>query len=243
MEPYWHNVRLRQVIGRLIRLLSHVLLPMDQRCVFVYKYLSIKSPLPPSTGKKKGGPDVSTTDEETTDEYLYSIAANKEQITNMIQEIMRSSAVDCHLNAPQNKPSELGYRCFTYPVGRDTGLAYTTSLDTDTLYDPIGNVKIKKISLAKYYNMTEDAHKKAMIKYNELVSKGKKVKEPKRKVLGVRVIDRLSMKIVKIPVIINLDYTLSLKPDVVKKIKDFIGYKGPVEAQVSRVYPKGTDNI
>ena len=39
VEPYWHMVRLEQVVGRARRICSHKLLPQELRNVKVYLYL------------------------------------------------------------------------------------------------------------------------------------------------------------------------------------------------------------
>ena len=39
LEPYWNNVRIKQVIGRARRIKSHVNLPKDQQNVSVYNYI------------------------------------------------------------------------------------------------------------------------------------------------------------------------------------------------------------
>ena len=41
MEPYWNDVRLKQVKGRAIRIGSHLELPEDQRNVSIYTYISV----------------------------------------------------------------------------------------------------------------------------------------------------------------------------------------------------------
>ena len=41
MEPYWHEVRITQMIGRAIRQCSHKMLPMKERHVDVYRYKCI----------------------------------------------------------------------------------------------------------------------------------------------------------------------------------------------------------
>jgi hypothetical protein len=38
LEPYWNNVRIRQVIGRARRIRSHIKLPKEQQNVMIYKY-------------------------------------------------------------------------------------------------------------------------------------------------------------------------------------------------------------
>ena len=42
MEPYWHRTRIDQVIGRAIRICSHKDLPIEERHVDVFLYLSIQ---------------------------------------------------------------------------------------------------------------------------------------------------------------------------------------------------------
>ena len=42
MEPYWHEVRMIQMIGRAIRQCSHKYLPINERHVDVYRYRSVK---------------------------------------------------------------------------------------------------------------------------------------------------------------------------------------------------------
>ena len=39
LEPYWNNVRIKQVIGRARRVRSHILLPNDQRNVKIFQYI------------------------------------------------------------------------------------------------------------------------------------------------------------------------------------------------------------
>ena len=41
MEPFWNYIRVHQVLGRAVRLKSHVELPKDERNVEQYLYLSI----------------------------------------------------------------------------------------------------------------------------------------------------------------------------------------------------------
>ena len=40
MEPYWHNVRLEQVVGRARRICSHQELPQEKRNVKVFLYMT-----------------------------------------------------------------------------------------------------------------------------------------------------------------------------------------------------------
>lgn len=67
MEPYWHDVRTSQVIGRANRFLSHMDLPEKDRTVDVYRYFSV-------VGKDNA---KAHDEKQTTDEYMYEIAQKK----------------------------------------------------------------------------------------------------------------------------------------------------------------------
>jgi hypothetical protein len=99
MEPYWNNVRLQQVIGRAIRLCSHMNLPLEERTVEVYTYLSTFSKEQKGEGmaggKSKAAALMMADKGLTTDEMIYAIAQAKQQLADGLFEIAQSSAVDC----------------------------------------------------------------------------------------------------------------------------------------------------
>jgi len=126
MEPYWNDVRLKQVKGRAIRIGSHLDLPAKDRNVSIYTYLSVFSP---GAQTLKAGedridetirnadsldrkaattlglpiPEGATQYVLTTDERLHIIAERKKAITNGLESIMKAAAVDCELNIQENK--------------------------------------------------------------------------------------------------------------------------------------------
>lgn len=119
MEPYWNNVRIRQVIGRAVRRDSHIDLPKDQRNVSVYRYMSLISPEDQKELKPK--------DRVSTDEKMLSIAMKKEKLTDENLDLLKSTAVDCVLNALDN---EGGINCFSF--GEDVeGIAYVPMVGRD----------------------------------------------------------------------------------------------------------------
>jgi len=120
MEPYWHEVRALQVIGRANRLNSHIELPKDERVVEVYRYHSVFSPDQTKIAK----------DKQTTDEYIFDIAMKKLVITNEIKQLMKEIAVDCTLNAIDN---EKDIKCFSFGVDAD-GIAYKADIADDFVY-------------------------------------------------------------------------------------------------------------
>ena len=113
VEPYWHMVRVEQVIGRARRICSHQDLPINLRTVKVFLYISSFS------AKQKTDDnnielrirDVSKVDRNTpitTDESLYEISSIKQRINNQILNAIKESAIDCNLysNVAANKQGE-----------------------------------------------------------------------------------------------------------------------------------------
>jgi hypothetical protein len=95
MEPYWNNVRLQQVIGRAIRLCSHMNLPWDDRTVEVFTYLSVFTAEQKATGSKS---IMMTDGGKTTDQMIYEIAVAKQKLADGLFEIAQRSAIDCQLH-------------------------------------------------------------------------------------------------------------------------------------------------
>jgi superfamily II DNA or RNA helicase len=65
MEPHWNDAKIRQVIGRAIRYKSHEKLPIEERLVNVYRWISIFPP------------DINY---QTADEYLEDLSIKKDNI-------------------------------------------------------------------------------------------------------------------------------------------------------------------
>lgn len=104
VEPYWHMVRVDQVIGRARRICSHASLPEELRTVKVFLYVATLSDVQKADEKnvELRIRDVSRIDKNTpitTDESLYEIASIKQKINNQILRAVKESAVDCNLYA------------------------------------------------------------------------------------------------------------------------------------------------
>jgi len=82
MEPHWNDAKIRQVIGRASRYDSHATLPLNQRTVQVYKWISI---FPPYINYK------------TADEYLQDLSAKKDIMFQEIKKILIQASIE---NAP-----------------------------------------------------------------------------------------------------------------------------------------------
>jgi hypothetical protein len=140
MEPYWHEVRMTQMIGRAIRQCSHKNIPMEEREVVVFRYKSVRG-----TG----------TDQWTTDQYIEDSARSKDVLIASFLDAMKEVAVDCALNKTHNNLAGT-YRCFQFEekslFDDQIGPAYK-----DDLYDDLKlnnglnstNSRIKKIKIIK----------------------------------------------------------------------------------------------
>jgi hypothetical protein len=111
IEPYWHIVRVDQVVGRARRICSHQDLPEDKRNVLVYLYVTTFSEAQKTDEKnvELRIRDVSRIDKKTpitTDENLYEIATVKQRINNQILRAVKESAIDCNIYSVLSKKDD-----------------------------------------------------------------------------------------------------------------------------------------
>lgn len=85
VEPHWNEARIIQVIGRTIRLCSHIDLQSDKRNVIVYRYYSYIKDL------------------ETSDITVHKIASRKLKMIDLFENFIKKSALDCLLFKKRNK--------------------------------------------------------------------------------------------------------------------------------------------
>ena len=151
MEPYWNDVRLRQVKGRAIRIGSHLELPEADRNVSIYTYLSCFSKdaqlLKAGDGRidetirvadrveRKEAvtlalpiPERATEYIVTTDERIFLIAQRKKGILNSLENVMKSAAIDCELNIQQNRDGS--FKCLPLK-GKVGDFLYHPNLEID----------------------------------------------------------------------------------------------------------------
>jgi hypothetical protein len=121
MEPYWHHVRINQVIGRARRIGSHNdfkdEIPGDsfKRNVTVFMYLSIFGD---NVLKTEQYPELKLMDHaETTDMRLYRMMVEKEKLSERFLEVLKVTSIDCALNYRK--------KCFIFPKDTPNQL-YTT---------------------------------------------------------------------------------------------------------------------
>jgi len=109
VEPYWHSVRVDQVIGRARRICSHEALPKAERKMDVFLYLMTFS-----AAQKKNDlsvelklKDVSKEDGKTpltSDEHLFVVSNIKEMINSQLLMAVKESAIDCEVFQNKKEP-------------------------------------------------------------------------------------------------------------------------------------------
>lgn len=96
LEPYWHEVRITQTIGRGIRQCSHADLPMNERHVDVFRYKAISEGI------------------NTADQYVEDQAKKKDRLITSFLDALKETAVDCNLNYAHNKLQQGDLKCFQF---------------------------------------------------------------------------------------------------------------------------------
>ena len=125
MEPYWHPVRMEQVIGRARRICSHSDLPKEFQTVEVFLYLmtlsekQIKSDDAIELTRK----DVSKmipNKPVTSDELLYEISSIKEQVVKQLTQLIKETSFDCGIYSHGKEK----ITCMNFSAPTKTAFAY-----------------------------------------------------------------------------------------------------------------------
>ena len=124
MEPYWNYVRLDQVKGRAIRICSHMDLPVEERTVDVFTYISKFSDAQ-LKDRKVDETLLNFDGGKTTDQSIMEILGAKKKLADSIMDVMKRSAVDCSLNSTENG----GYTCYIFD-----------KLSPDFLFHPVAEI-------------------------------------------------------------------------------------------------------
>jgi hypothetical protein len=155
MEPYWNDVRMAQVKGRAIRICSHQELPLNDRNVKIYTYLTVfsreaqeargdpregekqKWAIPQDIWNRDGinrataeSYGISTIRDDyalTSDERLFYISERKKRLVENLIILMKSAAADCTLNYKQNMDGTFICRM----LGNEGDFLYHPSLQRD----------------------------------------------------------------------------------------------------------------
>jgi hypothetical protein len=131
MEPYWNNVRIQQVIGRAIRLCSHMNLPWDDRIVDIFTYMSVFT----EDQKLTKARNVMMSDSGmTTDEKILDVAIKKQVLADGLFEITQSAAIDCELHFHEHGAVT---QCMKYPASGGPTFAYHPDYVVDLNNSPL----------------------------------------------------------------------------------------------------------
>jgi len=155
-EPYWHPVRIHQVIGRARRICSHSDLPKELQTVNVFLYLMVFSEqqLSSDLSIELRLKDISKKNKKqviTSDEYLYEISSIKEEINASLLQSVKESAIDCSIHTRASS-SEKDVKCFVIGNPSESKYIYTPNIEAQ---DKDEGMKLNK--------------KKQVLKLNELV--------------------------------------------------------------------------
>ena len=155
MEPYWHPVRIEQVIGRARRICSHQDLPVEDRTVNVFMYLMkfTNEQLVPEVAK--GGmasedllsKDVSKLDKRTpftSDQALYEISQIKENVNRQLLRAVKESAMDCGIHVRDGDKEDL--ICLSFGSVNPNTFTTTPALTVEREFDVQQERNLEKIT-------------------------------------------------------------------------------------------------
>lgn len=145
-EPYWHNTRLEQVIGRARRICSHEQLPEELRTIKVFLYISyIGEELLPKVDSSIQNSDLDPDDPthvESTDEYLFRIATKKETLNKTFLKAIKESSMDCTLY--KNKE---GLMCYGVGMTKNPGNNFLSHPTVEEDLADRDDLNVKKTTL------------------------------------------------------------------------------------------------
>ena len=146
-EPYWHPVRIEQVIGRARRICSHEDLPEDLRSVEVFLYLMTLSE---DQRKSDEAIELRLKDKSklsdaplTSDEALFEIANIKDEINSKLLTAVKQSAMDCNLHSKADSKEPIV--CYSFGQPKPDKFAYYPSLEREET-DVVAKINKEKIT-------------------------------------------------------------------------------------------------
>ena len=141
MEPYWHPVRVEQVIGRARRICSHQGLPKALQTVEVFIYIMIftEEQLDSEFALELKLKDLSKRPPylpQTSDQKLFEISTIKEQLTSQLLTGVKEAAIDCATHIKSSTKEGLVCLSFGQPTVNDFSYNPNISQDeNDTIAD------------------------------------------------------------------------------------------------------------
>ena len=181
-EPYWHPVRMDQVIGRARRICSHQDLPKELRTVDVYLYLMklsdkqlSKEMMPIDMSQKDRSKDGKSI--FTSDQTLHEISVIKKNLTQSILNAVKESAIDCAIH---NKGTE-NLQCYTFISENSKNMSYVPDINKEQKdSEAEQNVKIVERKIFRvdlpngeyhYVDEEKNVYDKSLYEKNKTLSK------------------------------------------------------------------------
>ena len=153
-EPYWHPVRIKQVIGRALRICSHKDLRPELQTVNVFLYLmkftdsQLKGEL--SMELIKSVADKSKLHPSriyTSDQTLYETSKIKEDIQSQMLKAIKEASMDCALHTSVNNDEQLV--CFNYTDPNSYKFAFRPMILSQDL-DGAKDLNVVEVTVIKY---------------------------------------------------------------------------------------------
>ena len=147
-EPYWHPVRLEQVIGRARRICSHENLTEADQNIKVFLYLMTLSKLQKESDdsielRLKDKSKIDKFTPLTTDEALYEISTIKQMINKQLLHSIKEASIDCALHTKTGTAEPL--KCFTFGSASPDTMSYHASY-TSAERDDMAELNTSKIT-------------------------------------------------------------------------------------------------
>jgi hypothetical protein len=204
IEPYWHMVRIDQVVGRARRICSHQDLPEDMRTVKVFLYVTALSEQQKTdeNNVELRIRDLSRIDGKTpvtTDETLFEMASIKQKTNNQILRAVKETSIDCQLYSNISKKSKDNENLVCFGFGKIESNQFSSypsfendrstkeGLDVRTIKWEAREIKEDGVKYALNENTMEvydfESYQRAKEFGTELVLVGKLVKEKGKHVI------------------------------------------------------------
>ena len=142
MEPYWHPVRIEQVIGRARRICSHQELSKELQTVEVYIYIMTitQEQLDSEFALELKLKDISKQPPylpQTSDQKLLEISTIKEQLSSQLLKAVKESSIDCATHS--NSTSKEGLVCLSFGQPTVNEFSYNPNISQDE-NDTVANI-------------------------------------------------------------------------------------------------------
>jgi len=163
VEPYWHPVRVEQVIGRARRICSHQALPIELQTVEVFIYIMTftKEQLDSDDAielRLKDQNKLVPYHPVTTDELLFEISNIKEQLSSQLLKGVKESSIDCATHIKSSAKEGLHCLSFGQPSVKDFSYNPNYAQDESDTVAAINRITVD-------WEAKEFTHKKTGKKY------------------------------------------------------------------------------